>query len=168
MFDLHGTLLNSNKAWEDALIEFDPEKKDFYHQAIMDKKNRKELAQIAGVSFETLSERYYSLVKIREEVFSIALELNKNHPCIIVSNAPKFRVERDIKKLRELNLLRVYSGEDGKKPEKDYLERILKEMNWEQAYLIGNDIQEDLSLSNRITSIIFPNKPLAHYLKYGK
>lgn len=165
MCDLHGTLLNSNEAWLEALASFDPAQRDFYAEQIMQKRSRRELAAIAGVSFEDLSEQYHALVSVRLPVLNIVKKLCDSYSLIIVSNAPRPRVERDLLKLGSLPIARVFTQEDGRKPERDYLERILGEMNWNNAYLIGNDPEEDICDSPRIFSVIFPNKPRSYYAR---
>ncbi len=156
MLDLHGTLLDSNTAWLEALREIDPNNIDYYEAGIWGKMSRRDMAKHANVSYECLKSKYRSKLKPRSGVLDFVKVLSANYPLIIVSNAKRKDILDDMGYLSQLQVERIYSKEDGNKPEMRYLERILVEMCWDSAYLIGNDFIEDFTYSKRVMSIIIP------------
>ncbi|MBU2616025.1 MAG: hypothetical protein KKC19_02885 [Nanoarchaeota archaeon] len=160
MVDLHGTLLESNQAWAKALESIDPDRSEFYRQQIQLKRSRHELAEIAGVSFDDLQSAYRRFLFPRDEVIGIIRSLSDIYPMVLVTNAERNRVLDDLEHLQNLPFLRVYTREDGKKPNPIYLQRILDEQGWGEAFLIGNDLTEDYSENKKITSIIIPQRKL--------
>ena len=44
----------------------------------------------------------------------------------------------------------------GKKPDSKYLKRILDEMKWDKALLIGNDMEEDMIEIDDIITLMVP------------
>ncbi len=158
MVDLHGTLLYSNLAWALAYESFDGTRGEFYRQEIEKKRNRHELAQYAGIAYELLLDRYELFLTPRVDV--IEFIKNQNLPMVIVSNAQKKRVVRDLTRVSGLAFDRIYSQENGIKPASEYLESILKENEWDFAYLVGNDVSEDYSENSKVLSIILPQPKL--------
>lgn len=165
MVDLHGTLLRSNEAWIDALSEFDPSRREFYTNQVNSKRSRHELAAIAGTDFETVDNCYYEKLRPREDILELVKLLNSKYPSVLVSNAQEYRVLRDLKRLPDLSFLRIFTAKNGSKLNKDYLETILTEMNWDKAFLIGNDLEEDFVESPLIIPLLVPDKRKCYYFK---
>jgi hypothetical protein len=157
MLDVHGTLLNANTAWVAALSEVDPARAAYFSNAVRGGRSRYELADELGVQFEQLLRRYRALLTPRRDVLALALSLTAAYPSVIVSNAPRSRLLPDLEVVSELRVCRVYSIEDGTKPQSEYLERILQHQRWRRAILIGNDPVEDRSAHPRVRSVIIPD-----------
>lgn len=159
MLDFHGTLVNSNQAWLEAFSILDPPRREYYREKIWKKESRHLLAQTARLSFTEVYDLYATLLQPRLEIVDLVKKLGESYPLIIVSNSERERLLQDLQKIPPLPIQRIYSKENGRKPNLDYLESILHEMSWERAFLIGNDPEEDLVQSRCITSIIIPNNP---------
>lgn len=162
MLDLHGTLLYSNLAWALAYESFDKTKGSFYREEIDKKRSRHELAEIAGVRYEEIINKYRTFLKPRFEVIDFIVRLNL--PKVIVSNSQRDKVIKDLEYIPNLNFQEIYTIENGTKPEFKYLENILNEQNWDFAYLIGNDVKEDYSKHPKVISIIVPQPKLVYIL----
>lgn len=162
MIDLHGTLLYSNLAWALAYESFDKTRGNFYREEIDKKRSRYELAEIVKVPYSEIITKYRSFLRPRIEVIDFTNRLN--FPKLIVSNSDKEKVIKDLAYVPNLNFQRIYTIEDGTKPEFEYLEKILTDQNWDFAYLIGNDFKEDYSKHPKVMSIIIPQPKLVDYL----
>jgi HAD superfamily hydrolase (TIGR01549 family) len=156
LLDLHGTLLDSNRAWIEAFKEIKPENAAYYEKQIWQKKSRHDLAIHAGVPFETLLEHYKKALKPREDVLKLVKNLSTEYPLALLSNSSRQRVVDDLRHLPNLGLVKIFTGEDGKKPNIEYCERVLGILGWDRALLIGNDPEEDMISSSRITCILIP------------
>lgn len=160
LVDLHGTLLESNLAWARALESIDPKKSGFYREQIQFKRSRHELAQIAGVSFDSLLNVYRKYLLPRDPIVALFRTLSCEYPSVLVSNCQRDRVLADLHYLPTLSFKKIYTIEEGKKPERIYLQRILDDQGWDKAFLLGNDLIEDYSENENVTSIICPQRRL--------
>lgn len=159
MVDLHGTLLDSNYAWSKAFQKFDPKRMDYYSHALCNKVSRKELANIAGVPFEQIKAEYRKNLRPREEILAIVNILKKSFELVIVTNSKRNDALLDLEYLPNLNYKAIFTKEDGCKPDMEYLNSIIEQLNWEFAYLIGNDICEDCVDMKNVCSILVPDYP---------
>jgi PAS domain-containing protein len=156
LVDVHGTLLLSNRAWARAFGRYDPDRFGMYCEEISKKRDRRELAAIAKVPYERIVDAYREELTPRQDV--IRMIERSGLPRVIVSNARRERLLLDLE-LLDFACDRIYTKEDGRKPDTNYLERILRDQRWDCAYLIGNDPIEDYSMHPRIQSIIIPQPP---------
>jgi hypothetical protein len=79
---------------------------------------------------------------------------------VLVSNSSRKKIMKDLELLPMLSFERIYSSENGTKPNISYLDDILKDQHWESSYLIGNDFIEDYSKHPLVQSIILPQPKL--------
>lgn len=166
MVDLHDTLLESSIAWIKSFYVLIPGEIENCVNDLSKGISRRTVAKTFGVSYDIVLDEYRKHLKPREEVYTLIQILSNEFPLVIVSNSSRDRIEKDIALLPSLNIERVYSKENGKKPDRMYLESILENMSWDSAILIGNNLVEDRSTSERITSIIFPINRFQNYKDY--
>lgn len=157
IFDVHGTLINASEAWINAFTYYSDNNYEYCKKWLESKKSRKELAQKLEVLYEDVHTFYRTQLLANEKIVSL-FQLFKNHlEVIIVSNAKREDVIADCNAVNiDLSGVKIYSSESGKKPEKEYLAKILKEMNWDYALLVGNDSEEDIIESENIISLMVP------------
>lgn len=155
--DFHGTIVDANAAWHKAYCCLCPTQSDLIREKIIAKENRSEIAKALGLDYQEVIRLYRSFLSVRHEVIQIIKGLDL--PIIIISNASKERLLLDIESVKgqhDLKFDKVYSGEDGKKPDTEYIERVIKENEYEFAYMIGNDAVEDFVKSPLVTNILVP------------
>lgn len=155
--DFHGTIVDANLAWYKAYCCLCPEKSDIIWQKIKAKEHRQEIANYIGVDYTRVIELYRNFLTVRQDIIKLIKGLNL--PVIIISNSSRDRLMLDIEKTQnqhDLEFEKIYSGLDGKKPDVEYIERIILENGYESAYMIGNDINEDFIKSPIVTNILVP------------
>lgn len=156
LFDVHGTLLDSNKAWISSFSKYGDKPSEYYSDKIWGKYSRKQLAKEIGVSFDIIKAEYRKNLLPRNEIVNMLIELSKSYEVAILSNARKEDVNEDLKKIEKIPKMRIFSREDGKKPDSKYVEHVLEKLEWEKAYMIGNDPDEDVFNTEKVTSLIVP------------
>ena len=164
--DLHGTLVNSNQAWIRAFDKVNPGYLEHYTQQIFHKRNRKDLASELNFDFEEIEAIYHSFVTPREDVIYAVNLLASNKPIIIVSNAPYNRVTRDLQVLaHKIDIAEIFTSDTIPNLKTvSGLHKILDTRNVLSGYYVGNDIEEDLIRSKRITPLLFPDKDKEYYI----
>lgn len=159
--DFHGTIVDSNAAWITAYKNLGAENIEDVTQRVFKKENRKLIAQDYSLDYDTVVVEYRKNLHIRMEVVDLMRSLPGFDNIIIVSNARKDKLLKDIKQVESelnLNICAVYGKEDGSKNDQSIFENILKKHNIEAAYMIGNDIREDFCKLDNIINIFMPYK----------
>ena len=149
--------MDANAAWHQAYCSLCPEKSEIIWKKIKAKEHRQEIANFLNVDYNRVIELYRDFLTVRPDIIKLIKGLDL--PIIIISNSNKERLLLDIKRVQtqhDLTFERIYSGSDGKKPDAEYVERIIKENGYETAYMIGNDLKEDFIQSSIVTNILVP------------
>ena len=158
LVDFHGTIVDANLAWYRAYCASCPDKSEYIWNRLSAKDSRKEIAQSLGLNYDDVIKIYRQNLAVRDDVIKMIHGLNL--PIIIVSNASLERLMADINTVQSqhnLTFLKIYSKENGKKPDVEYIERIIAENGFDGAYMIDNDIDEGVIKSPKVTNILVPN-----------
>jgi len=159
--DFHGTLVDANKAWADAFASCKLSNLDEIIDLIYKKVNRKIICADFGLDYDDIKNKYVNYLVPRDDVVNLVKKLSYDNTIIIISNSSRVRLMRDINQVKEqlgLNIIAVYSKEDGNKNDALYIENILDKHHFDHAYIVGNDIREDFNPSAKITNIFVPYK----------
>lgn len=155
--DFHGTIVDANKAWHKAYCHLCPDKSEIIWQNIKAKEHRQEIANFLGVDYNQVIALYREFLTVRDDIIKLIKGLNL--PIIVISNSSKERLMLDINQVKnqhDLVFEKVYSGSDGKKPDTEYVENIIRENGYDTAYMIGNDLNEDFIKSPLISNVLVP------------
>lgn len=156
MFDVHGTLIHTSEAWIQAFTFYCKDEK-FCREWLENKGSRKALAKKIGIPFESVHNLYREKISANDRIVSLFEIYRQTHEVIIVSNAKKEDVVADCDAVHiPLDGVKIFSSEMGKKPDSKYLKRILDEMKWDKALLIGNDMEEDMIEIDDIITLMVP------------
>lgn len=156
-FDLHGTLVLSNDAWIDAFVtEIGQESiRNKITDMVYRKHSRSIIAERFGVRYEKVIERYHSLIKPDIKMCMLARELANHYPVFLISSANKEKVEKDICTISMNNVFAsVYHKEIFCKSCKDDWQSLITDNHLDLLFYIGNDIEEDVVLSDHICVLI--------------
>ena len=159
--DFHGTIVDSNTAWITAYKNLGAENIKDITQRVFKKEHRKLIAQDYLLDYDAVVTEYRKNLHIRKEVVALIQTLPGFDNIIIVSNAGKDKLLKDIEQVKpelNLNICAVYGKEDGRKNDQSIFENILKKHDIEAAYMIGNDIREDFCKLDNIINIFVPYK----------
>ena len=149
--------MDANKAWHKAYCHLCPEKSEIIWQKIKAKEHRQEIANFLGVDYNQVIALYREFLTVRDDIIKLIKGLNL--PIIVISNSSKERLMLDINQVKnqhDLVFEKVYSGSDGKKPDTEYVENIIRENGYDTAYMIGNDLNEDFIKSPLISNVLVP------------
>lgn len=166
--DFHGTIVDSNAAWIKAYLDLGATDTEYVTRHVFQKEKRSVIAEKFGIDYEKLKLKYRENLHIRHEVVNIIKSLPGSQNIIIISNSSKAKLLKDMKKVKNehmLNIIDVYSKEDGNKQDIKFVKKILNKYNIDRIYMIGNDIREDFSQCEEITNIIVPYKKTILYNK---
>lgn len=163
VFDFHDTLVESTKAWLNAFKKVVHCRKNFLQikKDYLNKVSRKLICQNYGIDYNLVLKYYREYLKIKKEGMHLYENLALKYPkipFILVSNASKERLMLDINKFKEYNFDKIYSKENGQKPNKEYFEKICKENNIDFIILIGNDEKEDCKVIDNMLSFMISKK----------
>lgn len=149
--------MDANKAWHKAYCHLCPDKSEIIWQKIKAKEHRQEIANFLGVDYNQVIALYREFLTVRDDIIKLIKGLNL--PIIVISNSSKERLMLDINQVKnqhDLVFEKVYSGSDGKKPDTEYVENIIRENGYDTAYMIGNDLNEDFIKSPLISNVLVP------------
>ena len=156
-FDLHGTLALSNDAWIEAFVResgTESIRKDV-KEMVFAKQSRKIISEKYGISYDKVLERYHSLVKPDVNMCTLARELANHYPVFLISSAKKEKVERDVFTISMNDVFTsIYNKDNFCKSCKDNWEKLIIENQLELLFYIGNDIEEDVVLSDNICVLL--------------
>jgi len=165
-FDLHNTLTDANEAWKSAyrdLVSNSEHRK--IAKMIDQKESREKLCVEHGLDYGLVTQRYRENLSINEYGLLLLNSLSKHFEVCLVTNSSKEKTISDLKKIGlNQKFKKVYTKENGTKPDPEYIKDIIKENNFDLVFMIGNDVYEDFVISDNIIPIIidFPkcNKTL--------
>ena len=159
-FDLHDTLLSSQKAWIIAFKEItknDNKKFEAIKKEYLDGGWKREICKKYGYDYNDLKNIYLGIVEPMEEVKKFCLEMKKRHKVFIITNATYKRALEDIGILK-IDFEKVYSRDNGIKPDTEYIKNILKENDMEKMIMVGNEYERDVFDLPNTKSIIVNKK----------
>ena len=166
--DFHGTIVDSNTAWIRAYLDLGATDIEYVTRLVFQKEKRSIIAEKFGIDYEKLKLKYRENLHIRYEVVEIIKSLPGSQNIIIISNSSREKLLKDMEKIKNehtLNIIDIYSKEDGNKRDIKFVKKILNKYNINRTYMIGNDIREDFSQCEKITNIIVPYKKTIFYNK---
>lgn len=156
-FDLHGTLVLSNDAWIEAFVResgTESIRKDV-KEMVFAKQSRQIISEKYGISYDKVLERYHSLVKPDVNMCTLARALANHYPVFLISSAKKEKVERDVFTISMKDVFTsIYFKDNFCKSCKDNWEKLIIENQLELLFYIGNDIEEDVVLSDNICVLL--------------
>lgn len=153
-YDLHNTLIKSNKAW---LKAFKSLSKEHYSNIKQEYSfmSRKAICKKYDINFEQLEYEYRKYIKLNKRVCKLYYKYLHKFPTLIISNAPASRVYRDIQKCNlKYDCVKIYTKEDGEKPDSEYINKILLQNKIEFAIMIGDNKNEDVFDLNNVKTIL--------------
>ena len=161
-YDLHNTLIKSNKAWLKAFKKMCREKYSIIKQEYKFM-SRKSICKKYDINSEQLENEYRKYIKLSKKVCKSYYEYLHKLPTIIISNAPASRVYKDIEKCKlKHNSVKIYTKEDGEKPDSEYINKILLQNKIEFAIMIGDNKNEDVfDLKNVRTILVDETKNIS-------
>lgn len=161
-YDLHNTLIKSNHAW---LKAFKKLCKDKYPAIKQEYKfmSRKSICRKYDINFESIENEYRKYIRLNKKVCKTYYKYLDKYPTMIISNAPSSRVYKDILKCKlKHNSVKIYTKEDGEKPNSEYINKILLQNKIEFAIMIGDNKNEDVfDLKNVRTILVDETKNIS-------
>lgn len=164
--DFHGTIVDANSAWIKAYEILGAKNMDDVIRRVYQKERRKNIADDYNLNYDEVVETYRQNLHIRPEVVKLLHNIPGSQNIIIVSNAHKDKLYKDIKQVEkehDLNICDVFCKEDGCKKEQSLYPIIIAKYHIKNAYMVGNDIREDFCLNSIITNIFIPYKKTLLY-----
>jgi len=158
LFDLHDTLIQSREAWLRAFKYLRPNEygriRKMYDKPI----NRKKICEIYSIDYTALKKEYQNYLREYKCTIFVLKRLSNLYKIIILSNASKNRIIEDLSRFELSNyIFKIYSKEDGMKPNENYIQKIIAENHISRAIMIGNNYNEDVLNLNNIDNIIITN-----------
>jgi HAD superfamily hydrolase (TIGR01549 family) len=155
--DCHNTLMNSNKAWIEAYVEFlGHEYLDEIKICLYGKIKRRELAARYNLDFnliEKAAEKY--LLENKKLIEILNYLRSKGVPLFVVSNAPKRRVIGDLECVGFKELFtEIYTGDEGGKKNNKIFDHILEKYGLDFGIFIGNEEFDDHIDHPKIISVV--------------
>lgn len=148
---MHDTLTYSTFAWVDGYRSQLPLNEDSsINQLVLallkTKVSRSKISHLLGLSHETVEKSARLELKPVPQMFKLVQFLyQKDIPLFLISNGRAERVQKDLEQVQMQDYWTcIYTKEDGRKPERRYIERILDEHDLDLLVMIGNDPKEDV------------------------
>lgn len=152
-FDLHDTLVSSTKAWLDAYKQTNPNEYKLIKKDYKSGMSRKKICKKYDINYEYLEEIYRKKLHRKKLVMRYYnLIRNKYNTCII-TNASSMRARKDLEHCN-IKYNKLYTSDDGLKPNSKYISRIMKENESDFLILIGNQDEDILLLPKTISYLI--------------
>ena len=159
--DFHGTIVDSNSAWIKAYLNLGVKNIEDITTQVYQKQSREKLALYYNIDYSLLLDEYRKNLHVRPDVISLIHAIHGNDNIIILSNSSKEKLYKDIEQVQaehDLKFSFVYSKEDGNKNDALFIDELCSKHNITKAYMLGNDIREDLVINDNITNIFIPYK----------
>ncbi|MBQ7307509.1 MAG: HAD-IA family hydrolase [Clostridia bacterium] len=170
-FDLHDTLLFSQNAWLEAfkiITKGDDEKYQTIKKEYLEGGWKREICKKFGYQYDEVKDIYLTIVEPMEEVKKFCEEMQKKHRVFIITNATYKRAIEDIKVLK-MEFEKVYSRDDGKKPDPEYIKKILEQNDIHNMIMVGNETVRDIfNLPNTKSIIVNQNTQYKDLIKEYK
>lgn len=159
-FDLHDTIVNASKAWIAGYQEEMPDengvkdKKDCISVLLREKVSRSLISRAFNLDHTAVELAYRRNLNTNINVISLVQALKSaGFKIILISNARRKRAMDDIKFLElEKLFFRIYTQENGLKPDFDYVDSIIRENELDLLIMIGNS-QEDIFHHPRVLNL---------------
>lgn len=164
--DFHGTIVNANSAWITAYKLLGAKNMEDVIRRVYQKEHRKKIADDYNLIYDDVVNLYRQNLNIRPEIIRLIQSLPGSERIIIVSNAHKDRLYKDIKQVENkhnLNICDVFAKEDGSKKDQSLYPTIINKYHIQATYMVGNDIREDFCTNPIITNIFIPYKKTLLY-----
>lgn len=159
-FDLHDTLLDSFPAWIKAFEQITGDDKDKFEKIKSEFVGggwKREICKKYGYDYNDVKKIYLGYVKAIKGVKEFCLYIKKYYHTFVITNATLPRAEEDIKILG-IEFEKVYSRDNGIKPDKDYIKGIIKGNNFDFLVMVGNETERDIfDIDNTRTIIVSPS-----------
>lgn len=150
-FDLHDTLVFSTDAWLKAFKTVSPNtfskiKNDYMIIS------RKEICKKYNINYEKLKKIYRKNLKINNKVVKVYKKIYSLFDTCIITNASLERAIQDML-FCGIKYKKLYTKEDGLKPNIHYINGIINEQKCDYMIYIGNK-EEDILIGNNVKSYI--------------
>lgn len=153
--DCHNTLINSNEAWIRAFVDYaGKEKESEITFWLYGKMKRRELARRLNIDFKLVEDRANLYEKPNDKVISLlCIARQMDIPLFIISNAPAYRVQKDIE-ITGINKLftQIFTGDNGGKKNLSIYDSILEKYALEYLLFLGNEEFDDNIEHDRVVS----------------
>lgn len=152
-FDLHDTLVNSTKAWLKAYKKMSPNK---YKEIKKDYKKgmfRKEICKKYDIEYNRVKAIYREHLHEKKFVIKYYNFIRNNYDTCIITNASSMRAKEDLEHCN-IKYDKLYTSDDGLKPDSKYISKIMKENESDFLILIGNQDEDILTLPNTTSYLI--------------
>lgn len=153
-YDLHNTIIKSDRAW---LKAFKKICKENYSAIKQEYKfmSRKSICKKYNINFEQLENEYRQHIKLSRRVCKVYYEYMYKFQTLIISNAPASRVFKDVEKCGlEHSHVKIYTKEDGEKPDGEYIKKILSQNKIDFMIMIGDNRNEDIFNLRNVKTIL--------------
>ena len=140
-FDLHDTLVYSTRAWKKAFKIVCKNDKGVAKKIIEEYNAggwKRKICESYGYDYDEVKKIYFPFLKPIKSTKKFCLKMKEYHKVFIITNAKKTRAIED-SKILGINFDKIYSRDDGVKPDKEYIERILTENNIKYMIMVGNE-----------------------------
>lgn len=145
-FDLHNTLLLSNEAWIQAYLFYsDAKLLEYITYAVYRKQSRRRIADLLGVDYESVYQKYCELVTPSHRLIELIYSLKHNYPLYLISSASYERVIRDLSIWNgksNFNLILTKETFNKNNPHDWCL--LMRQQGIDLLIYIGNDPEEDV------------------------
>lgn len=158
-FDFHDTIVDSSKAWLKA-YKYYCSKKEYRKISFLYKKgySRKKLANMVNIDYYLIENKYREYLKTKRIITWLLYYCINKYDVIIISNASRKRILKDLEKVKiNCDQIKLYTKENGHKPEIKYINNIIKDNNIDEVIMIGNDKFEDNFKQKKINTVIIKN-----------
>lgn len=153
-YDLHNTIIKSDSAWLKAFKKICKENYPIIKQEYKFM-SRRSICKKYDMNFEQLENEYRRHIILSRKVCKVYYKYMRKFQTLIISNAPASRVYKDIEKCRlEHSFVKIYTKEDGEKPDDKYIKEILLENNIDFMIMIGDSRNEDIFNLRNVKTIL--------------
>ncbi len=159
-FDLHGTLVLSNEAWVDAFVSEigDETYRSEIKRMVYLKASRRDIARKYSVAYESVLEKYFMMVEPDCKMVALVKELARVFPVYLVSSASPEKVKHDVESISlDRVFSKIYDGENFCKGSIGDWEKLIQENDLDMLVYIGNDIDEDLVMVDKLCVLLSGN-----------
>ena len=169
-FDLHNTLTDANEAWKLAYKDLVGNSEYLeISKRIDQKESREKLCVEHGLNYSLVTQKYRENLSINEYGLLLLNSLSKYFEVCLVTNSSKEKAINDLKKIGlDQKFNKIYTKENGTKPDPEYIKNIIKENNFDLVLMIGNDIYEDFVTSDNVVPLIIDFTKCGRALKLKK
>jgi len=155
-------------AWEQAFLKNIPEHLKSSLLLLLNQKiSRRQIATLYQLDYAEVERDYRQELEINRNVLQFILHLKiAGHRLLLISNAKRYKVNLDLEKLELSELFdKIYTSEDGRKPDSRYIQNIMDEQNLNLLIMVGNSEQEDVFSHPNVISLLIQDIQSKHDLE---